>query len=382
MNLKRNPRIKIERHLFRVGEAYYYRKGRIEESLGRFPNDKKAIEAKQLFETLKSRIGSEAFEWKVKHLWPDYMKERHEQLLGTIKGRKKISEATYIEIRDIWEKHLKKFFANVRLSEIDAVKWNEYCRKAKVADLTNHRKVFGFFLRWCEQNGKMKFIPTMKIPPVERRKRKTLTPSQINLVLEHSKDSLLLFVAQYLFMGMRRSEQMKLAWKHVNLKERWILIADETTRTRSGRVIPMNSFVHALLTHRMIEQRNEGLDTPWVFPKAGRPDEHATEEAPSKAWHKMLKNAGLGASGIEPHDLRATFEHYANKRSDFTDTQREKMAGASIQTQRKIYLQGFQADDLRGLEEVVIVEGLERIIQSKLLNSPDDGMGKTRGGSK
>jgi hypothetical protein len=79
----------------------------------------------------------------------------------------------------------------------------------------------------------------------------------------------------------------------------------------------------------------------------------------------MIRNAGLVDAGLEPHDLRATYEHYANKRTDFTDTQREKMAGASIQTQRRIYLHGFQAEDLRGLENVVQFDGLESIMSEK-----------------
>lgn len=376
MNKKRNPRIKIVNNLFKVGDSYIYRKGKIELSLGTYPNDKKAIEAKDIFETQKSRIGSEAFGWRVKHVFPEYLDDRKLEMLGKIPGRRVISTRTYYEIQAIWEKHLRNFFANKKLADIDAVIWNDYCRRSKVSDLTNHRKVLRTFLAWCEQKGYIKFIPNLKIPHIVRRKRKTLSPPEIKTILLHSKGTLLIFVSLYLFMGVRRTEQIMARWENIDLENMTFVITDNTTRTRQGRVIPLNRFVASLLFQHKQEQKARGLDTPWVFPKAGKPDEHATQDMPTKAWNTMLKRAGLVDADIEPHDLRATFEHYASKRVDYTDTQREKMAGASMQTQRRIYLRGFQADDLKGLEDSVIFEGLEQTLNEKVILQP---LGKIAG---
>ncbi len=369
MKQKRKPRIKVEDNLFKVGDSYVYRRGDFEQSFGRLPNKSKAIEAKEILEAQRGRLGGQAFKWKVKHVFPEYMLERKNEMLGKIAGRRIISPRTYQEIQSIWEKHLRSFFANKRLSDIDSVLWSEYCRKSKLADLSNHRKVLRTFLAWCEQQGKIKYIPTLKIPHVVRRKRKTLSQDEIKLILSHSKGSLLIFVSLYLFMGVRRTEQIKAKWENVDFNNMAFVITDDTTRTRTGRVIPLNRFVASLLAHHKNDQIERGIITPWVFPKAGKPNEHATQDMPNTAWKTMLENAGLSDSGIEPHDLRATYEHYASKRLEYTDTQREKMAGASMQTQRRIYLRGYQADDLRGLEESVKFDGLDQALEAKLLNS-------------
>lgn len=374
----RNPRIKIAPNLFKQGKSYIYRRGDFEQSLGKFPSDAKAIQAKEVFELLRNRLGAEAFEWRTKDLFGSYLKERESETRGEISGRRVLSRRTVQEIRLIWEKHLRPFFANRKIADIDAVLWNEYCRRSELADLTNHRKVMRTFLAWCEQNGKLRYIPNLKIPSIIRRKRRTLTPNEIKAVLSHSQGSLLVFVSLYLFMGVRRSEQIRAKWENVDFDQMAFIIPDDTTRTRKGRVIPMNRFVASLLAQHKANQVEHGIVTPWVFPKSGKPSQHATEDMPNKAWSTMIRNAGLEDTDIEPHDLRATFEHYANKRADFTDTQREKMAGASIQTQRRIYLHGFQAEDLRGLEEVVRFEGLDQTVEAKLVSKPGEKPGKER----
>ena len=149
----------------------------------------------------------------------------------------------------------------------------------------------------------------------------------------------------------------------MNLQEGYILIDEETSRTRRGREIPLNGFVRELLLLRLKLQQVTSKTCIWVYPKRGKPKEHMVMTGPMKAWHTMLKNAGLADLDIRPHDLRATFEHFMHLNAAFTDTQREKMAGASIDVQKRIYLTGFQARHLRGLEEVVAFEGLEDVME-------------------
>jgi len=364
-------RIKIAENLFKRGDVYYYRKYGLEERLGKFKNDAEAIKAKEIFERLRDRIGSEAFEWRVKHLWPQYIEERRLQLYGRLPGRRQISQETFDEIIGIWERHLRKFFANRKLSEIDAVLWNQYCKQAKVSDLTNHRKVLRGFLGWCEAEGKIRFIPTLSIPEVRRRKRKRIPEEHLRLILENAKGSLLIFIAQYLFMLMRRNEQAQARWEHYNFKEDWVIIPDENTRTRTGRVISLNPYVKELLLKRREEFKRKGIKTPWVFPKRGAPHEHSSDDAIGKRWAALMKRIGLDKYGYEPHDLRATGEHEASKDPRFTDTQREKFAGASMTTQKRIYLQGYMADDVRGLESVVSYAWINEVMKQKLRDTQD-----------
>ena len=374
---KKPKRIKTsEPNLWLVGQVYYYRKGDFEEALGQFKSEKLAIEYKRLFEIKRDSIGVQAYKFKVKDIWPDYLEYRRQQRDGEIEGREQISARTFEEIQHKWEKHLRAFWAPKKLSEIDDPLWQKYCDHVGRGDLTNHRKVFGSFLRWCKIKGYTRFVPEMVVPKVKRRKLKILKPAQMEAVIEHAGGSLLLFIALYLKMGVRRGEQIQLRWSDVDFEREVLQIRPETSRTRKGRSMGINDFVLELLRQRKADQDAAGLRTPWVFPKRGRPDEHMTESGNQTAWETMLRHAELDGLGITPHGLRATFEYYANKRADFTDTQRAKMAGASIEIQRKHYVE-FEAEDVLGLEEVVQFPGLEELVRRKLQRGEEDG--KNRG---
>jgi integrase len=262
----------------------------------------------------------------------------------------------------------KTFFDNKKLSEaVSEPLWTQYCNQAPVSDLTNHRKVFAHFLSWCKQQGFIRYVPEFKIPEVERRERRVLKPHEIKAVLTAAEpgSDILLFTSLYLFMGMRASESLKLSWDRVNFTAGAIALERKHTKTRRARGIKINVFVYNLLRQRKTEQEAKRIKTPWVFPVSTDPKRAKIKSSMRKPWLMLLKRAGLQGEDITPHDLRATFEYFANKRSDFTDAQREKFAGASITVQKNIYID-FDAEDVAGLEQVVEVEGLNAILESKI----------------
>jgi len=345
--------------------SYGYRRGDFEESLGSFPSEKLAIEYKRHFEAMKDQVGIRAFKYKVKDVWPMYLEEREKEASIPRKGRRLLSKRTLTETKDLYQRHLRPFFAPRKLSEIDDVLWARFVRECEVDDMTNLRKVFGHFCRWAKSSGMMRVLPEFKIPQVQRRERKLISKDQLKAIVSHSDGTLLLFVSMYLFMGIRRGEQMQIRWESISFEGRSLEIRAETSRTRTRRNVPINNYVYDLLVARRKAQVDAGLKTGWVFPKRNNPSEPMSESGINKSWATMIKSAGLMGLDIKPHDLRATYEHYAHLRNDFTDTQREKMAGASIEVQRQIYLNAFGANELRGLEEVVQVEGLGQIITQK-----------------
>jgi len=87
----------------------------------------------------------------------------------------------------------------------------------------------------------------------------------------------------------------------------------------------------------------------------------------NKPFKTMLKRTTVNRH-ITPHDLRATYEKFAHVNPNFTDTQREKMVGASAEVQRRVYLNSFTADDLRGLEQVVDFKELGPALELKIVN--------------
>lgn len=368
-------RIKIAQNLFKVGDVYRYRKGDDEKTLGQFKSDEAAIKAKDAYEATRQKLGEKAFKVRLKHVFKEYREDRRKQVEEPIPGRRPLAKGTLKEIDYIWDKHLVRFWGNHFFAEVDDPEWTRYCEKATVADLKNHRKVFGGFLRWCKKKGLVKVLPEFEIPQVQVRKRPILTPDQMKALIANARGKTLLFVSLYLFMGMRRGEQMHLRWEDIDFENRALYVRDETTRTRKGRPIPINEFCYQVLLQTLNLQQKKKWQTPWVYPMRGNHERHMRPDGISKGWQLALKRAGL--RGLEPHDLRATFEYYANKRAEFTDMQREKMAGASIKIQSQRYVT-FNADDVRGLEESVKFEGLNEALNSRL----QIGSAKTKDGKK
>ena len=375
--VKRQPRVKVDDNLFKIGDSYYYRRGGTEKVLGKFADDEDAIEAKEIFEAKRDFLGVRAFKFKAKHVWPDYLEQRRQQCEGTIPGRKKDSPYTFREIDRTWKNHLRKPFGNRLLADIDDPLWNAYCAKARVGDLTNHRKVLKTFLKWCMFNGYLRALPLLQVPKVVRRKRRILSQEQILALIENAHDRLLLFVCCYLLMGMRWTEIRLLKKSSINLWKRTLRVEEETTRTRKARIVKINRFVLKLLIIEYRRHQTARINTPWVFPKKLKPKEPMIDTAMRRPWERLLARAGL--SDITPHDMRATFEYWQARNPGFTDAQREKSVGASMQMQMERYLVDTDADFVKGLEESVKFEALDRLKQIKLKKNPESLiLGKTR----
>ncbi len=287
------------------------------------------------------------------------------------RGRKTISAGTYAEILNLWRLHLGPFWSQVRLDKADELKWAEYCEQSTIIDLANHRKVFLGVLKWCKLQRYIKYVPELTVPPVERRERRVLKPAEIRKLFEHAEGNVLLFISMYLFMGMRRKEIMTLRWENVHFLEGYLVLKKGDVKTRRGRPLPINPFVLAILAKRREGQLKRGSKTAFVFPNRESAARPADVSGLKTAWRTILAKCKFESGYVTPHDLRATYEAYAHKATAFTDTQREKFAGSAIDVQKKTYVR-FDADDVRGLESVVTVEGLDKILERKI-------MGKQRG---
>lgn len=354
--------------------TYYVRIDDRERSL-RTKDWKIALKRKSAVIAKIDLLGDAASRLRCGDVWADYEKLRASQLedgafdlSGHARRRRRtISPGTFKEIKDLWRLHLEPFWGDVRFDKVDEEKWVEYTDQSLVIDLANHRKVFRGFLKYCKTKKFIKYIPDLPIPAVDRRERRVLKAHEIKKLFEHAKGNLLLFISMYLFMGMRRKEILTLRWSSVHLAERYLVLRKSEVKTRRGRPLPINPFVMDLLAARL-EAKKEKCD--FVFPHTKYLNRHMDLCGLRTAWLTLMRRCGFEPGYVTPHDLRATFEAYAHKATDFTDTQREKFAGAAIDVQKKTYVR-FDAEDVRGLETVVQVEGLDLILTKAL--------GKTRG---
>lgn len=333
----------------------YYRKGSIERSL-KTKSLREAVRRKRGIEAKADTFGTQAFSLSPNDVIKDFLDERYREVQS---GQLRMS--SYMEFEDMFRVHLLDFFGSKRFADIDERLWDEYVFKKRNLDLSNHRKVFAYFLAWAKRKQFYRYVPDFKIPPPQRRQRKILSPETCSLIISNSHGSLRLFVLFYLLMGMRRSEIIKLHWRRVDLSIGHLILLPEDTKTKRFRSLPINQHVLELLKVRRDHQEARG-ETNWVFPNAKDPKRHASVSGLKTAWRTCLKRSLLEGADIQWHDLRATHQYYAHKRIDFTDAQREKFSGSSVDVQKSVYV-SFGAEDVRGLERVVQYDGLDQLLE-------------------
>jgi integrase len=107
-----------------------------------------------------------------------------------------------------------------------------------------------------------------------------------------------------LFTGLRRSEAVKLTWKHVDLDSRILLIPAENTKADRAHGLPLSDFLHDLLRRRSKVRR---LGNDYVFPARTGPG-YLIE--PKRAIEKVTSASGVKFS---MHTLRRTFETIAER---------------------------------------------------------------------
>jgi integrase len=374
---KRVP-VHFDEEIVLVGKVYYYRgtpfgtKKRREVSLGLEVGAKQKDILRRKSEVLSGlqKVGSKTGKNSFEVISEFYIKHRTEEA----EDPTLLSKKTLSETKQLMKDHLVPFFGRVRIEEIDQAAFTNYCaNKKKQINLANHRKVMNHFLKWCVAENYLKYRHEIVIPKkfiLKHREREVLSESEIlkllNAMAELRAEGLIktkhiLYVVLYIFMGMRNMEICKLRWDEVNLEKRALKINKLNNRRRKERAVPINS--HALI---LLQELYQGRTTDWVFPSAV-----STAEKPymdpsggfRNGWEKALERAQLGKH-ITPHDCRSTFETFMHTNVSFTDTQREKMAGASIDVQKNIYV-NMEVEHLRGLEESVQIAGVTEILGGK-----------------
>jgi integrase len=337
---------------------------------------KQAQAAKEYHKALATVYGVSAFKATFGKVFPQY------EVFLDSQVRAKARRESYVEsIKWYWTKYLRTYWAPRKLVEFNQITWDEYCKRTKrkfeVSDFTNHRSTLTSFLSWARARNLILAWPEVKNPAHKSRKRKIIPSEHLTLIfggvptlsdwhklskVEKKKligkgrvvipGGLRLFMAFYLFEGMRRKEITDLTFDRVDLEQMHIILGDEDVKTNEGREIPLNNFVANLLRERIKFMEEMGIRSKFVFPNARDLKRPMSESGFKLTWHKLIEKVGLKRAGYTWHDFRATFEKAMNMSKDFTDMQKEKMAGSSLKVQSKRYV-SMNANDLRGLEEVV-----------------------------
>lgn len=374
MSQKRTP-VKFDSELVLWGDSYYYRgtplgmKKRVERPIGikKGALQKDVLKAKKEFLESIERAGSAAGKTTFFVVSQKYILEREEEA----KDPTLLSPSSLGETKGVMKNHLIPYFGSCKVEEIDQSTFKDYCmiKKKKGLNLVNHRKVMNHFLKWCVHEKYLKYRLELEIPKhaqKARRERVVLTEDEIKKLIKACEGRVMLYVMMYLFMGLRNSEILMLRWDAIDFSRKALFVNPLSNRRRKARAIPINSFVLELLEKEAKKPRHSDRRKDYVFPaqrSMGKFPHINPIGGIRKPWMQALKRAGLDGK-IQPHDLRSTFETFMHANSKFTDTQREKMAGAQIDVQKDTYVK-MQVDHLRGLEESVNVDGIKELIERK-----------------
>lgn len=339
INIKRHPETGV----------YYFKRGAIEESLR--TKDWKDAKARVAVKIIQlEAAGTAAATLIVEDLASQYRADRY--------ADPDLSEGTLREMDYIFSRHLLPHFGSKKLIDITSGAWKKYCDKKRGLDLSNHRKTLWGLLKWCQDQDFIAAMPNIsRIPRYSRRKRRIIKPAELREIFTHADGSLRVFLTLALYNGLRRKEIMTLKWKNISLDEKYLAIEKQDNKRRRSRSIPFNDIVLSVLT-----ARRKSVKGSWVFPHALDPKRHADLGGLKTAWRTCLKRAGL--EDITWHDFRATYEKHLHKSTEHTDMQKEKFADATMEVQKRIYV-SMDHEDLRGLETVVQVEGLESLIMTR-----------------
>lgn len=291
-------------------------------------------------------------------LFTDYIADREEEhRAGEIRDR------TIEETKDFVNRLLMPFFKDVPLYEVED-HWERFRKSFGTKDPMNPTKVLRHFMRWCRLKKYIRHVPQFPLKTRRRRPRVNLTEEEVLKLLPCFNKNTRLVALICLLQGFRPGEAIGLSWDRVDFKERKLILTEKDTKTKTAREVPMNSLIFDLLSERKASSKS-----PFVFPKRSNRTQPMHRGAYLQGMAEARTKAKLDRH-VTMHDLRATFEHWAHANPNFSDTQLEKMLGAKIDVQRRIYVK-MGADQLKALADAVQIKGLKSIFDG-------DSMGNTR----
>lgn len=234
---------------------------------------------------------AEAGKWTIQKLFDAYIKGRAPgKSLTTDKGR--------------YDKYLKTPFGDTEPKNIIALDVNRLrikLLKEKSPQTVLHiLNLLIWIVNFGIKNGLCPGLPFhIKKPTVRNLVTEDLTPMQIDSLLKaidadiHPQAGPIMKLA--LFSGMRKSEMLKLKWRHIDFDRGFINIIDP--KGGPDQIIPLNNSARKLLS------KHPHTESPFVFP--GRGGKQLVNI--SKPVNKIKKEADLPAKFRPLHGLRHVF---------------------------------------------------------------------------
>jgi integrase len=159
-------------------------------------------------------------------------------------------------------------------------------------ELTTFKTIFNKAVR----NGKAERNPAQGVKPFQENnaRDRILSSAEYVLLLAHCPAHIKPVVKLAYFNAMRRGEILNLKWERVDLKEGFIRLRPEDTKTTEGRLVPLNRELM-----EMFKAMPRGLPMTPVFLYQG----HSMAEM-TRSFTTACRRAGI--EDFTFHDLRHT----------------------------------------------------------------------------
>jgi integrase len=166
----------------------------------------------------------------------------------------------------------------------------------KPASVNRELACFKTIFNKAMKNGKAERIPAqgVRLLKENNERDRMLNPEEYARLLAHCPEHLKPVVKLAYYTGMRQGEILNLTWGQLDIKEGFIRLNPEHTKTNDGRLVP--------LTRELVEMFQampRRLPSVLVFTYAGR-----QVGTTKKAFTTACKCAGI--EGFTFHDLRHT----------------------------------------------------------------------------
>lgn len=184
--------------------------------------------------------------------------------------------------REFYRKNLGHFTRWLRANEYEAVLGdidpnvvNQYIAERRTVSPFTGRaaartlKVFGSWLARTEirhDHGRS-ILADVRVPKVPQDVRRPMTPADVEIVLKAAKESRqperdYALVALAFDGGLRLGELCELNKSDVNLRDRFVRVRAETSKSRETREVPFGQQTAIALDRYMLDFRDESADLP------------------------------------------------------------------------------------------------------------------------
>lgn len=241
------------------------------------------------------------------------------------------SKATQDLARNRLIKHLGPYFDHMRIKSINENTWAQYVvdqQSKSDRTLADDAKLMMAVMRYSFDQRILDRKIKIKNPDPPNEEGRAYTESEIfSLLANSSTDDMRLQIQIGITMGMRHGEIAHLRWAWIDLEKGIIKLPSEETKTRRGRIVPINKAVWNELSNRA-----KVSQSPCVFPSTKDPSQPIPDF--DSQWQRTWKRAGV--DGVFHWTRHTCISDMAAR--GIPESTIKKIVGCSARTMAKVYV--------------------------------------------